>query len=349
MTWRSIAAFCLTAAATASAQTLSWPTEVFFYGDNTEFFGPYRLGETILGAQLQTYLRVAYAGKAELRLGIFGDYRFGADKTGREAKPLVSFRYQTATSLGIIGNLETRDNYDLLEPLRNPVLEFTRPMEYGVQWREDRPHLRASFFIDWQQLGTESKREVFDYGLMLRGKPTSWLGLECQLHGLHHGGQLTNDGAVSNNLVAAAGARASAELPLLGASALAGFVLRTKGAIDPDIDGKKVAGQGLYLRASIAPAKLFDAWVIWFRGKDFISHEGDHNYGSVGSDPDYYRSDRNYQELGLHREVPITSDLRLDLQARLHRIDGTFDYSYRFLLRVPFNVPFRDGTGRPQE
>ena len=40
----------------ASAQQFAWKSGAIFYGDNTEFFNPYRTGQTILGAQLQTYL-----------------------------------------------------------------------------------------------------------------------------------------------------------------------------------------------------------------------------------------------------------------------------------------------------
>ena len=35
---------------TGVGQTVDWQQPVVFYGDNTEFFTPYREGETLLGA-----------------------------------------------------------------------------------------------------------------------------------------------------------------------------------------------------------------------------------------------------------------------------------------------------------
>ena len=45
-------------AAPAAAQGIAWTTTTVLYGDNTEFFTPYRTGETILGAQFFSSLRL---------------------------------------------------------------------------------------------------------------------------------------------------------------------------------------------------------------------------------------------------------------------------------------------------
>ena len=65
-----VALVCLTPAPRqASAQTLTWKSRGTFYGDNTEFFNPYRTGETILGAQMQTWLSAEPGPRTEIVLG----------------------------------------------------------------------------------------------------------------------------------------------------------------------------------------------------------------------------------------------------------------------------------------
>ena len=52
--------FLLVVVATpAAGQAPAWRNLATFYVDNTEFFTPYRVGETILGAQFQSWLEVA--------------------------------------------------------------------------------------------------------------------------------------------------------------------------------------------------------------------------------------------------------------------------------------------------
>ena len=58
----------LLAAAPAAAEDIVWHSELTFYGDNTEFdHGPYRIGETILGGQFQTFLSIGLGPQAEVR------------------------------------------------------------------------------------------------------------------------------------------------------------------------------------------------------------------------------------------------------------------------------------------
>ena len=111
------------------AQAFAWKSDATFYGDNTEFFNPYRVGETILGAQMQTYFSVAPGPRTEVILGVYGDHRSGRSDFFDEVKPLLGFRYHTQTSLGVLGTLVTDNRHGYLEPLEVTTLEFTRPVE----------------------------------------------------------------------------------------------------------------------------------------------------------------------------------------------------------------------------
>lgn len=335
----AVAAAVALAAGAASGQGLEWRADFAFYGDNTEFFNPYRTGETLLGASVRTCLAFPVGPQAEVLAGVFGDFRSGSDKGADEVEPVLSFRWRTATSTAVMGTLVTKGRHGHLEPLQATTLEITRQVEQGLQWIERRRHWQGEAYIDWRHLNTPDSREIFDYGLVVQGRATGWLTLEGQLHGLHHGGQLHRVGAVSNNTVWAAGARARWALPRRSSVAVAGFRLASAGKPDPFVEGPTIEGSGTYLRASAELEGVGEAFAIVWRGRDFISHEGDHHYGSIDSGGAFRRSRREYEELGLVHRRRVADRVDVSVEARLHRVDGDFDYSYRILLRTPFALP----------
>ncbi len=336
------------AAEPLEAQRLVWRNEFTFYGDNTEFFTPFREGETLLGAQFESFLRFKTSTHTEVLAGVFGDQRSGSDEFLDPVKPLLSFRYRTEHSLGVLGTLETVDRHGFLEPLQVTTLEITRPVEYGLQWVERREHLDAEAFINWQVLNTPESREIFDYGLIVRVRPLEYLTLEYQGHGKHRGGQLFSAGVqVTNNFAGGPGVRLTAPLPVVREGSLALFQLWSNGifATDPP-PGRPAKGHGTYVRASVSPSvgELFA--IFWF-GRDFLSEEGDNNYNSVGRDPGFYRSKRRYTEIGFRRELTIDHAVSFRVEARFHKVDGyrssaisgtDWEYSYRVMVRAPFEL-----------
>ena len=337
------------------AQSVTWRNLATFYGDNTEFFTPFRVGETILGAQVQSFFDIGLSERTAVRAGVFGDQRFGSDEFFDPVKPIISFRYQTAATLAVLGTLETENRHGYLEPLEVTTLEFTRSIEYGGQLVQRHRSWDLDVFLDWQGLNTPKSREIFNYGMVFRGRPVSALTLEVQMHGLHHGGQLFNAGVpVSNNKVSAIGARLSHRLPLLGNSSVAGFYVSSKGFIDPTLPASLPdRGHGVYLRASAEPAGYLEVFSIYWAGRDFHTDEGDPNYNSLGSDDTFYRSRRRYFELGAIRRTRVDGRVWLDAEFRFHRVDdeksqalfdSKWEYSYRIVIRAPFDFAIR----RPQ-
>ena len=332
----------------AGAQSVDWRTRATFYGDNTEFFTPFRTGETILGAQFSTFLDIQPTRRTRIQAGVFGDLRFGSDEFLDPVKPILSFRYQTPATLGVLGTLETVNRHGYLEPLEVTTLEFTRPIEYGAQLIQRRRYWDMDLFLDWQGLNTPDSREVFNYGLVLRGLPASFLTLEFQFHGLHNGGQLFDAGVpVTNNTNSAIGATLGRRLGVLGESSLAAFYLSSKGHIDPAFPaGRPDRGHGTYLRGSIAPKGAVEVFGIYWMGRDYHTDEGDPNYNSAGVSDTVYRSRRRYFELGVARRTRIDSRVELDAEFRLHRVDdevsealfdSKWEYSYRLVVRVPLD------------
>src|SRR5437868_5383550 len=87
-----------------------------FYGDNTEFFEPFRNGETILGTQVKSYFEAALGPKAFLSAGVFADYRDVLDPTV-VVKPILSFQFRDQGTRLVMGTLETHNRHGYLEPL----------------------------------------------------------------------------------------------------------------------------------------------------------------------------------------------------------------------------------------
>ncbi len=331
------------------AQRLAWRTTATLFGDNTEFFTPYRVGETLLGGQLTTFLEFRTGRRTSFIAGAFAEHRFG-DTTFADVKPVIAFRYRSGGSAGTFGTLFPERRHGFLEPLQVTTLELTRPIEYGLQWVERRRHWDLDVYLNWQKLNTEEQREVFDYGWVLRARPVRVLTLEAQLHGLHHGGQLFDAGVpVTNNIAYGVGATVSDRLGGLGRGALGVYRLWSSGDIDPNApSGRPDEGRGWYVRGAVTPKGWFELFGIWWRGRDFLSQEGDNNYNSAGHDSVFYRSRRKYLEIGLLKRTEIENGVRLDAEFRVHKIDdeesvaflGTsWEYSYRVVVRAPFAAP----------
>ena len=331
----------------ATAQQLTWATRTTLYADNTEFFTPYRVGETILGAQFISALRMRTGERTRIELGVFGDHRSGSDEFLDPVKPVIAFRYARGGFGASLGTLVPERRHGYLEPLEVTTLELTRPIEYGGQASVHRARFDGEIYLDWQKLNQPGQREVFDYGWVLRVRPVRFLSLEQQLHGLHHGGQLFDVGPVRNDAASAYGAVLSDSIRL-GRGSLALYRLRSAGNIDSTAPAARPrSGHGWYLRAAVAPKGWFELFSISWWGRDFISNEGDNNYNSVGADPAFYRSRRKYWELGLLRRSRIEGDVTLDAELRFHRIDNLtsiaigrskWEYSYRLVVRAPFEV-----------
>lgn len=335
-----------------TGQRIGWNTRAVLYGDNTEFFTPYRVGETIFGGQVSTWIAARPEPRIELRIGAFADRRWGSSAFADSVKPILSARYRTRHSLGILGTLETVRRHGLLEPLMVTTRELTTPIEYGGQWIEQRGGFSGEVWINWQKLNTPTEREQFELGSVLHQDLGRHLRLEAQHLWYHRGGQLYSAGVpVTNNHATAVGARVTGGVEDLGKGSLALFQLWSEGHIDPDYPaGRPDHGRGTWLRLGIEPKGWFEVFGIRWWGHDFSGDAGDNNYNSTGHDPSFYRSDRRYIELGILRRVRMGGGVTFDGEIRWHRIDHEksiaffntpWELSYRLVLRAPIDVVVR--------
>ncbi|MES2306681.1 MAG: hypothetical protein V4558_14315 [Gemmatimonadota bacterium] len=346
------ATLSLVAVVPLAAQRIDWRTRAVFYGDNTEFFTSYRVGETILGGQLSSWIEASTGRRTEVRVGLFADRRWGSEQFTDSVKPLLSFRYATRHSQAVLGSLETVRRHGLLEPIMVTTRELTTPVEYGLQYIETRGAFRGESWVNWQKLNTPSQREQFEVGVTARLDATDWLALQGQHLWYHRGGQLYNAGVTtSNNRVTAFGATLHRRIDHLGESSLAAWQFFSNGHIDPEypVDRPK-NGHGTWLRAGVTPLRRTELFALHWIGKDFSGDAGDNNYNSTGHDPNFYRSHRTYTEIGVLHRTPVEGGVTLDAEVRWHRIDheksvaffGTpWELSYRVVVRAPIDVALR--------
>lgn len=327
---------------------ISWNNRFFFYGDNTEFFEPYRTGETLLGQQGKSYFEAALGTKAFLQAGVFGDFRStSAVDPAVDVKPLLAFQYREGGTRLVMGTLVNEDRHGFLEPLEVTTLEIIRPVEYGFQWIERDPAFQCDLFLDWHQLNVGSQPEEFDYGGVLTQPLSDDFQFEEQFHGFHMGGQLSYT-IVFNNWVPALGFRW--KIPgLLGMTRFSAFGI-AGGHLEGGDTGSTQWGGGGYLKTEVHPDDRLDLFGIGWVGRDFYSQEGDANYASYSTPDssslyqlhDFVKSDRNYFEIGATRDFPMEGGALFRAEFRVHFMDDTSAYSYKLTVRAPLDIEIGD-------
>ncbi|HKC23740.1 MAG TPA: hypothetical protein VKF32_03310 [Thermoanaerobaculia bacterium] len=187
--------------ARAESLRLTIKADGLFYGDNTEFFNRYRTGETIFGVWGRIFLSVPLGENVELRGGVFGNERFGSEKSFELVRPVLALRVSAGESRFVFGTLETvrpvpgggpdrLTLHGLLPPLQVETLALTRPHEAGVQWLVDSARVANDLWLNWQKLNTPEHREVLDAGTAGRVRVAGPFSAAFQAHVVHHGGQL---------------------------------------------------------------------------------------------------------------------------------------------------------------
>ena len=334
----------------AAQDRITLVVDMTFYGDNTEFFNPWREGETLLGTEGRLFLDIDFNDHVTLRGGLFGNHRFGDDNNFENVRPVLALHVQNDVTRFIIGSIESGTRqvglgpdqlgpHGLLPPLQRESLAFSRPDEAGLQWTFDMERFEQDAWINWQQLNTEQHRELFDTGV--RGRLAVDLGLPVwlsyQFHLVHQGGQLFDSGPVGNRW--AGGPGLIVELP---AGVFDRQTAEAHGLVSRDVPDRVAkddahTGFGLFTRYAVEKAG-WRAHVIAWRASDFTKSEGDENYGSLREDGRLTRL-RHYFEAGLTRTYYPAEEVGLEFSARVHRVDTYHNYSFRILAKVDFGIP----------
>jgi hypothetical protein len=329
----------------ASAQeALAIRSDFLFYGDNTEFRNPFREGETIFGAAVRVTADIALNERVSVSAGGFGNQRFGSEDAFEHVRPVLSLTVRGRRSSFVLGTLpppRTSDRptgpdrdgpHELLPPLQRETLAYERPYEAGLAWTFNGTRVDHHFWLEWQRLNTPEHRERFDGGMRTSYRLSDFVTLPFQLHLVHEGGQLHQSGAVADSAAFATGATVGRTIGRYAAT-LEIFALGSRYV--PDRSRPNLSRDGVAFFGRAAADR--DGWrghVIFWRGRNFITDEGDPNYLSIERSGNRYRGTRDYSEAGLTRRFTLARAAVLDVSARLHRVEGRYEYSYRILSAV---------------
>jgi hypothetical protein len=335
------------AVSAASAQPVTLKGEAWFYGDNTEFANPFREGETLLGVYGRLFLDARLGDRASLRAGIFANQRFGGESSFELVRPVLSLTIGHERNRLIFGTLfgmrgdegsgpDRNTLHGLLPPLQVETVSFARAQEAGLQWLVATPRVRHDAWINWQKLNTRQHREVFDVGLVSRVTLVGPARLAGQLHVVHHGGQLANSGPVSDSLAYAIGLVVEGRAGRFDRVTAEAYGLGSHDTPDRE-RAAQVNGAGLFLRAAAERSGWRGHIIIW-RACDFLKEEGDPNYQSLRRDGTRFRPVRDYAEIGATRTFQVEERVVLEASVRGHRTEDNYEYSYRLLGHVRFDV-----------
>lgn len=337
-------------ASPASAQTYAAATDLLFYGDNSEFANPFRRGETVLGVSGRIFLEITLNETVKIRGGLFGSGRFGSHEFVEQGEPLVALELSRGSSRFIFGSLETVASrqdvagpdhetlHGLLPPVQRETLTFLRGQEMGLQWLVASTAVDQDAWLNWQRLNTTAHRERFDAGYRTGIRLQPSLRLHGQWHIVHEGGQQFASGAVSDSQGFALGLEWSG--PIAGARlTVDGHAVATRHVPDRERPQLTEAGLGVFTRAGVTRGSWRTHLIVW-RSRDTLKEEGDANYLAARIDGTMFRRVRDYGELGLTRHFRPAPGVHLFAAARLHRVESSYEYSYRIVGRVAIRHGF---------
>ena len=325
--------------------------DVAIYGDNTEFFNPFRDGETLLGAAGTVGVDLELTDRATLRTGLFLNHRYGSARFAEQWRPVISLTVDRGPSRFVFGTLDTVPHdfvaapdlggpHGLLPPLQVETLAFTRPNEGGIQWQVAAERLSQDAWINWQRLNTAEHRERFDAGVRGRlalgaGVP---LALGYQLHIVHEGGQLFDPGPVNDSVAGGPGLVFEPRIDFFDATSIEAYAMWSKHVQDRSAPEQTEHGHGVFLRAAATKHGWRGHAVLW-RACLWLKEEGDLNYGSRLQEGTVFRPTRRYGEVGLSKAFYEADGVMLAGSLRLHHVEQAFNYSFRILAHVGIALP----------
>jgi hypothetical protein len=339
----------VTSVTPATAQTYAFGSDFFFYGDNTEFTNPFRSGETTLGVSGRVFVDIVFNDTATLRGGLFGLGRFGAHEFLEHAEPAIALQLTRGASRFLFGTIETvatrpvagpdeETPHQLLPPIQQETLAFTRGQEMGLQWLVAAPRLEHDAWINWHRLNTAAHREQFDAGYRASLRVWRAVQLRGQWHVVHDGGQQFQSGPVSDSQAAALGLQwSSAATP--ARISLDVHAIATRDVPDRHDRTRSEGGIGVFARGALVQGDWRTHLIVW-RSRDTLKTEGDANYLARRRNGTMFRKVRDYAEFGITRHFHPAPEVQVFAAFRLHRVESNYEYSYRIAARVRLRHTF---------
>src|SRR5262249_35178172 len=343
--WRAVLALAAGVLAAASPCAAQSPIDVrigaIFFGDDAELSNRFRAGESILGSNQRIIADIKAGDHASLQLGVYAIERAGSHSPIDRALPIISLRLHSPAQHLTLGTLST-DRADfgpdrttphgLLPPLAAETLWFTRAYEAGVQWQVRTRKVAHEVWYNYQKLNTPEHREKFDVGITGRLPISGPAAAAYQIHVVHHGGELFENGLVSDSLAYGPGLILRGAVRTLDALSLEVFGLAAHDRPDRAVSSGKrtTSGAALFVRAAGERNGWRGHLIVW-RGNEFNHEDGDAHYQSHFATGERYRGTRDYGETGLTKLFRAAPGVDVEASGRLHRVERDIGYSFRLV------------------
>ena len=297
-----------------------------FYCDNLEYENPFSVGRTYLGAY--TSLALAYVRPAfDLSLGALVQRDFGDEEEVSRALPLFRFRYRTPWFQLLLGRLHSAGNHSLPEPILARQYPYQYPVEEGLQFLAHQDNLKADLWINWYLLNTPEHREFFAAGFHSQAE-WSFVSADLGLRVSHHGGQLHEEGPVSDNFSGMFRLLLSFRWPALDADfGASGTLLGSRDQPDRKHSGQQTRGYGAEGECFFSPG----GWKLYYRcfsGEDFFVEQGD----------PLYRTEKPLHRFGLLKTFQLDNAVRARLQGEGVVIESVLEYNYALVVDVSLDL-----------
>jgi hypothetical protein len=198
--------------------------------------------------------------------------------------------------------------------------------------------LRHEAWVNWQRLNTREHRERLDGGIAGAHQLTRHWSIPFHYHIVHEGGQLFASGPVADSQAGAVGVEVAGAAGGFSRAGLELYVVASRDVPDRERPERSRSGAAFFGRAAVERARWRGHLIVW-RGDDFVKDEGDPNYQSIRRDGTRYRGVRDYSEAGLARTFEPAAGVTLEASARVHRVEGHYEYSYRIVAVTALRIP----------
>lgn len=325
------------------AQNDSAKTSINLYStaffDNKEFTNNIKKGYTLPGFFIQPTIEYKIQNFT-LDAGFHMLYLASADSLERFV-PVLRIDYQMTPSLSMImGNIDSRNNHNLPEPIFKAERSFMNQPETGVQFRYLRQKFKSEIWINWEKyikIGSPFQ-EQFTVGFTTGIKPNGFEnknGFYAKTLALatHQGGQIDSTDLPVTTIVNVGGTVGQIiNLPIGNAQLgfqVSGYLSSDKSP-SPHIKFKN--GNAIYPELSLLWTSTKFSIGYW-HANTFVNPRGEEIYGSVSTiDPIYDEKKRDLVTIALLycNKLKNGFGISTGFNSYFDIKSGLFEYSYTF-------------------
>ncbi|WP_455377945.1 hypothetical protein [Petrachloros mirabilis] len=307
---------------------------------------------TYAGEYLTPVLRYMPVDRLTLDAGFFAGLPVGSTQTFHTVQPILSAEWEMAPQISLVGGTLHR-NHPYLDAIFDDAMLFSRPVEQGFQLLVNRPIYQQDLFINWNQMETQMKPELFDVGYT--GRLTQGvLALNGQIYWAHSGGAQYSEArsiilpggprnrSASNNFQAAVGPEVIIQPAryVSGLSWLREIDVVAMYLIDQyepnDYTQPITRGRGYFLSTGL-DIEGWRPYVNFWRGENYVTERGD---------PAYFAG--NFTEFGLLKDLSLPGGFRLRIGGFGRTLDGRLNHGEYALLNWSWDgAPWRGSCLRP--